>query len=81
MTTVVTKLADRALLLAEDPIPDEDAAAAELYAIAAEDAQPGAVLLAALRLVGERGRAAGDGAPTLQTGRAARLVVLAFERV
>ena len=81
MTTVVTKLADRALLLAEDPVPDEEAATAELYALAAGDAQPGAVLLAALRLVGERGRAAGGGTPTLQTGRAARLLVLAFERL
>jgi hypothetical protein len=78
--TVVTELADQALLLAEDPIPDEEAAAAELSALAAREPDPGTALLAALRLVGERGRAAGDGQPTLQTGRAARLLVLAHER-
>jgi hypothetical protein len=80
MTTVATNLADRALLLAEDPVPDEAAAAAELCALAAEDPEPDKVLLAALRLVGERGRAAGAGLPSLHTGRAARLLVGALDQ-
>jgi hypothetical protein len=78
--TVPTGLADRALLLAEDPVPNEAAAAAELQALAAQDPEPHRVLLAALRLVGERGRAASPGGPSLQTGQAARLLVIALEQ-
>lgn len=80
MTTVATKLADRALLLADDPFPDYAAAAEELRAIAAQDPEPETALLAALRLVGERGRAAGAGPPSLRTGRAARLLVIALDQ-
>jgi hypothetical protein len=80
MTIVVTRLADRALLLAEDPVPNEAAAAAELSALAAQDPEPDRVLLAAVHLVGGRGRAAGEGTPSLQTRRAARLLVLALDQ-
>jgi hypothetical protein len=80
MTAIAATLADRALLLAEDPLPDEDAAAVELAALAGQDPQPASALLAALRLVGERGRATSAGSPSIQTGRAARLLVVALGR-
>jgi hypothetical protein len=75
---ITSELADRALLLAMDPVPNDRAAAAELRRLAAGVTEPGVALLAAMDVAWRRvGDLAGERLEV--AGRALMLLVMAID--
>jgi hypothetical protein len=77
--TLVLALAERALLLAQDPVPNDAAAAAELRRLVGHAPAPGSILLAAMTAAWDRVEdLSGDG--LVLAGRALLLLGMAIDQ-